>query len=374
MNIVIIIASYNERKTIGKLIDLLAEEFKKISNHNFKILVVDGNSPDGTGSVVLEKAKKYDFVYLLTEKEKAGLGAAYIYGFKHALKEFNPDVLFEMDADLQHSPSDLPKFIKKIENGFDYVLGSRFVRGGSIPQDWGIHRKFMSFFGNITAKMLLGIYSINDFTTGYKASRVKGFVDTMDLDNVLSKGFAYKLDWLFRMHKMGAKISEVPITFNARTEGSSKMQKNNPFDSLRVVLTLRFRESQSFIKFGIVGLVGFIVDAGLFNILRISLLESKIAALFSGGLAMITTFILNNAWSFGDRKITDSVEKAKSFVFYVISSTIPILVRSKLVGYATHWFGDTVFVSNTAFLIGITFGLVWNYVIYSRIIWNKDSK
>jgi dolichol-phosphate mannosyltransferase len=259
--------------------------------------------------------------------------------------------------------------VREVENGNDYVIGSRFTRGGSIPKEWQFRRKLLSFGGNLFSKIVLGIFNVNDFTSGYKASRVSGFVDKLDLENILSDGFAYKIDLLFKMHRLGAKIKEVPIKFGLRDRGDSKMEKNNFIDSIRVVLTLRFNENKNLFKFLAVGLIGLAVDTGLFNLLRIALVPSGLCALISGAIAMITTFMLNNHWSFKERKLEGLKTKIVSLVVYVVSSSVPILVRSKLVDFATLSYGDTFLVSNIAFFIGITFGLVWNFTVYSKIIW-----
>ena len=371
MKVVIIVPTYNEKENIGRFIDALLDLFDKNPQYECHILIVDGNSPDGTAVVVRQKASQHPFVHLLMEKKKVGLGAAYIYGFKYAVKTFNPDVLVEMDADFQHNPSDVPRLLAEIGNGYDYVIGSRFINGGGIPQGWSFYRKFLSIGGNLFSKVILGITSVNDFTSGFKAARVRGFVDKIDLDSVLSGGFAYKIDLLYKMFKLGARIKEVPIKFGVRDRGDSKMEKSNFVDSLRVVLLLRLNENKSFFKFCIVGFVGLFVDAGLFNILRLTLMVSRLAALTSGFIAMLTTFVLNNYWSFGKRKIEGAVSKVIGFVMYIVLSAIPIVIRSKLVGIATHLLGDTFLVSNTAFFIGIVFGLVWNFTVYSKMIWRK---
>lgn len=375
MKIVVVIPTYNEAKNIGRLIDALSVEFKNIPNHEMHILVVEGNSPDGTAQIVRDKAVEFPFVHLLMEEKKAGLGAAYVYGFRHAMNDLKADVVVEMDADFQHDPKELPTLIKEIDNGYDYVIGSRYIKGGSIPEDWGLMRKLFSIFGNLTSKIILGIRGVNDFTTGYKVSRVKGFVDTIDLDNILSKGFAYKMDLLYKMHKAGAKIKEVPIQFQTRNEGDSKMEKNNPMDSLRVVIKLRLndKDTQKFLKFCVVGLIGLITDAGLANIFRITILSSKNAPLVSGLIAMLVTFLLNNFWSFNETKIEGTSKKISYFIIYCISSYIPILFRSFLVGFAVSSFGNTFIVFNTAFFIGIFIGLVWNFTVYSKLIWRKKN-
>ncbi len=375
MKIVVVIPTYNEADNIGRLIDALDIEFKKIPSHSMKLLVVEGNSPDGTADIVREKMKKYNFVYLLMEEKKAGLGAAYVYGFRFAMKELRADVLVEMDADFQHDPKELKNLIKEIDNGYDYVIGSRFVKGGSIPKEWEFKRKMFSKLGNTVSKIILGIHGVNDFTTGYKVSRVKGFVDSIDLDNILSKGFAYKMDLLYKMHKAGAKIKEVPIQFGIRDEGSSKMEKNNLKDSLRVVLSLRLKEeaTQKFLKFCAVGFIGLFVDSGLFNLLRLLIKNSRTSSLISGFIAMITTFLLNNFWSFKKNKIEGTKNRVLSFVIYIVSSYFPIFLRSHLIKFSITKFGDTFFISNTAFFIGIVFGLFWNFVVYSKIIWKGKN-
>ncbi len=373
MKIVIVIPTYNEAENIGRLIETLSQEFKVDSTNEYHILVVDGNSPDETAAVVEEKSGKYNFVHLLMEEKKAGLGAAYTYGFKYAMKEMSPDVLVEMDADFQHDPKDVVRLVRGISDGYDYVIGSRFTKGGSIPKEWGVYRKFWSVGGNLFSKIVLGIFNVNDFTTGYKASRVKGFVDKIDLDNILSRGFAYKIDLLFKMHKLGARIKEIPIKFGVRDYGNSKMDKNNPMDSLRVVLSLRFNENRNFFKFLVVGLIGLAVDTGIFNLLRVSLFNSNTSALISGALAMITTFVLNNYWSFKEKKLEGTGKKLISLVVYVVSSSIPIFIRSKLVYFANKFYGDTFLVSNLAFFIGIVFGLIWNFTVYSKLIWKGKN-
>lgn len=372
MKIVVVIPTYNEADNIGKLIPSLISEFKKLPQHECLILVVDGNSPDGTGKIVTSFSDKFPFVHLLLEKEKKGLGGAYIEAFRYAIKNFDADVLVEMDADFQHDPKDVVRLIEKIDEGYDYVIGSRFAKGGSLPKEWEFYRKFLSFGGSLFSKFVLWIFDVNDFTSGFKASRVKGFVDKINLESIRSHGFAYKLDLLYKMHKVGAKFAEVPIKFGLRDRGDSKMEKNNFLDSLRVVLTIRVQENLSFFKFAVVGVVGVISDTTLFNIFRL-FLTGDISSLISGLISMTVTFILNNNWSFGDNKLSSKKDLLKNAPVYYISSTIPILFRSWLISYANNTFGNTFLVSNIAFVLGIIVGLIWNFTVYSRIIWKKRN-
>jgi dolichol-phosphate mannosyltransferase len=373
MRIVIVIPTYNEAENIGRMIDVLEDVFSRDPGHDYNILVVEGNSPDGTADIVREKMETKPFVHLLMEQKKAGLGAAYAYGFKYAEKELHADVLVEMDADFQHDPYDVPRLVAEIDNGYDYVIGSRFIKGGSIPERWGLYRKFLSVGGSLFTKVVLWIFNVNDFTSGFKASRVKGFADKLDLDNILSGGFAYKIDLLYKMYKLGAKIKEIPIKFGLRDRGDSKMERNNFRDSLRVVLTLRYNQNKEFFKFAVVGVAGVVTDAGFFNILRVVLNDPRTAALISGPMAVITTYTLNNYWSFKGRDVQGTGRKILGFVIYFASSYVPIFVRSQLVGFAVSRFGNTFIVSNTAFFIGVVIGLIWNFTVYSKIIWRKKN-
>ncbi len=373
MKVVVVIPTYNERENIKLLVPALVGEFSQFPHHQLHILVVDGNSPDGTGEQVLEFRQKNPNIHLLKEKEKAGLGSAYIYGFKHAMEKLQAGVVVEMDADFQHDPKDFTKLLKAFDQGYDYVIGSRYIKGGSIPKEWAFYRKLLSLGGSLFSKIVLGIFNVNDFTTGFKVSRVDGFLKKINLEDVNSSGFAYKIDLLFKMHNLGAKIKEVPIKFGLRDRGDSKMEKDNMLDSLRVVLLLRYQQSKSFFKFIIVGFTGLFVDSALFSIFRITSLGSTMASVLSGFLGMVTTFTLNNYWSFNERKLAGVKKKATSFVVYFISSYIPIIFRSWLINFSVNRFGDTAPVAYSAFFIGILVGLIWNYTVYSRVIWKKSN-
>lgn len=237
--VVIIIPTYNERENTVRMIDALAQVMPRVKGHAVLVLYVDGNSPDGTADVVREGQKIYPWLHLLMEKEKGGLGAAYAFGMKHAMKDLNADYMMEFDADLQHDPNDIPRLIAEIDNGYDYILGSRYVKGGGVSDGWGFKRKFISVAGNMFARCVLGIWGIKDVTGGFKLSRVKGFMDSFDFSKLLSKSFAYKIHLLFYMYKKGAKVKEVPYIFQPRATGQSKIPSNEIKETLRVVFALR---------------------------------------------------------------------------------------------------------------------------------------
>ncbi len=237
--IVIAMPTFNEAENIGRMIDILVKEvFPKVKNHQMMLLVFDDTSPDGTWKIVQEKQKKYKNVYLSLAREKKGLGAGYARAFHYALDRLHADAVMEMDADFQHDPNDIPRFVTEFDQGYDYILGSRYVSGGSIPRQWGLERKFLSIVGNLVYQVGLLMFDIHDFTTGFRLARVKGFLDSINFEKVFSKSFAYKTRLLYEMKKRGAKIKEIPIKFGLRQTGDSKMTTNTFTESLRVIVTI----------------------------------------------------------------------------------------------------------------------------------------
>lgn len=238
MNIVIVMPTFNEAENIGRMVDALAGGvFPKVKNHRLLLLVVDDKSPDGTGRIVREKMKKYKNIYLL-EGEKQGLGAAYTRGFRYAVDNLKADGIMEMDADFQHDPADVPRFVAEFDRGYDYVIGSRYIPGGSIPKDWGAKRVFLSTGGNFFFRVTLLMWGIHDFTTGYRLARVRGFLNQMDFGKVFSRSYAYKVRLLYEMIKRGAKVKEIPIRFLSREKGWSKMDAEDFFESLKVIAVI----------------------------------------------------------------------------------------------------------------------------------------
>jgi dolichol-phosphate mannosyltransferase len=249
MKISVIIPTYNEEENIKILVPLLQQKFTLFPDYDFKILFVDGNSTDETVSSIKKLQKEYQNIEIILEKEKSGLGGAYIKGYKYSIDELKADYVVEMDADLQHNPDDFPKLIEKIKDDYDLVIGSRYVKGGSVPKEWALYRKFISYFGSLFARIVLRIFKVKDFTSGFRLTKVKGILDQIDFSKIKSKGFAYKMDMLVRIYDMKAKITEVPIAFGLRDRGSSKMEQKNFSDSLMVVLNFAKERNKNFIKF-----------------------------------------------------------------------------------------------------------------------------
>ena len=205
-------------------------------------LVVDDSSPDGTADVVRTYIKNDKNVHLLFRTEKQGLGAAYIAGMKYAIEHLGPDVIFEMDADLSHDPAEISSLMRSIKEGSDFAIGSRYIKGGSIPKNWGFHRMMISKSANIYTRMMLGIKTVNDCTGGFRAIRTSVF-DKVDLDKLNVKGYAFQISLLYAAYKSGMIITEVPIHFAERNAGKSKIQLSDMIELGLMVPKLRFSMS-----------------------------------------------------------------------------------------------------------------------------------
>lgn len=390
---VIVIPTYNEADNIGKMIEYLnTKTFPSLPQKwNMKILVVDGNSPDGTGKVVKEKSYKYSNTVLYTETSKDGIGAAYLKGFKYAMEVLKADYVFEFDGDFQHPPETIPVMLEAMDEGYDYVIGSRKIKGGSNPKGWGFKRVFFSEFGGFTARFIMffpfkNFFKVTDPTTGLKVTRVKGFVDKMNMDyknHLLTKSFGYKLQLLFETLKMGAKFKEIPLEFHVRNAGESKIESKTAKDILIVALKLRWFDefTQKFLKFGIVGGFGFIVNIVGGKIFKTALtpviptvsILNGVANTLAAELSIISNFTWNNIWTFSDEKITSPKQIFTKFLTFNASSAITGLVIPFIViALLTSFFGDHFLMYQVIAIFGLTIPLNW--IVYNKIIWKKSKQ
>lgn len=232
MKPLIVIPTINEKENIEELIPQILS-----LKENFEILVVDDGSTDGTQEVVKEFSAKSSRVHLLERKGKKGLGRAYIDGFKWALKR-DYDPIFEMDADLSHSPEFLPKFLEKI-NEYDVVIGSRYYQGKISVVNWDLKRILLSLAASFYAKIITGV-PVSDATTGFKCFRRK-VLEKIDLDRVLSEGYSFQIEMNWRAWKAGFKIGEIPIIFYERKHGQSKLSTKIIWEGLWLLWRIRFK-------------------------------------------------------------------------------------------------------------------------------------
>lgn len=235
MRTLVITPTYNEKENLP----VLAERIFALKIPNLTLIVVDDNSPDGTGRVAEELAKKYP-ARVIHRPGKQGLGTAYAAAFKEILNiTSSQDVnIVQMDADLSHDPAVIPAMLEKIKN-CDVILGSRYVKGGKI-ENWDFLRRMVSWFGNLYARIILGV-PYRDLTGGYKCWR-REVLEKLDSDSLSSLGYNFQIETTYRAHKLGYKICETPITFRERKTGVSKFNFGIMLEAFWKVLRLRFKK------------------------------------------------------------------------------------------------------------------------------------
>lgn len=244
--ITIILPTYNEKENICEMIDTLERDiFPQIKNYIMNILVVDDNSPDGTTQLVQNYMKKYSNLDI-TVDEKKGLGIAYKRGVEYAVYNMNADLVIKMDSDFQHNPKYIIDLIMKHDEGYNYVIGSRFCKGGSSSKDLGLFRRFLSKYGGLVTRIILFYPKINiisDVSSGLTLANVKNVLSKIDFSKV-SSGFYYTTQMLYQVVKMDVKIGEIPISFDIRTRGKTKMPLSNIPKTLITMIALRLSSNR----------------------------------------------------------------------------------------------------------------------------------
>lgn len=239
MKVLVVVPTYNERENIQELIKIIKEVRRKLREEDILLdmLVVDDNSPDGTAEVI--KSSKEEFIHLIINENKKGLGKAYRKGFKWAL-ENGYDVVISMDADLSHDPNDIPRFIKEIKNGeADIVVGSRYLNGIRIL-NWDLKRLILSVMGNKYAQIVTGMH-ITDLTGGFNAYKTS-VLKEIKPEEIESEGYAFQIEMKFRAFAKGFKIKEIPIIFKERERGVSKLNQKIIWEALYRCLELRIKK------------------------------------------------------------------------------------------------------------------------------------
>jgi dolichol-phosphate mannosyltransferase len=228
--ICVCLPTYNERENLGPMVDRLGT----VLAGDGIVLVIDDSSPDGTGELAEGLAGEQSWVHVLHRARKEGLGPAYLDGFRRAL-ELGADLILEMDCDFSHDPADVPRLVAAAHNA-DVVLGSRYVPGGG-TRNWGLLRRLISRGGSLYAQLLLSV-PIRDLTGGFKCYR-RAVLETIDLDAIDSKGYAFQIETTYRALRAGFRVVEVPIVFTDREVGGSKMSKAIVLEAVWKVPSLR---------------------------------------------------------------------------------------------------------------------------------------
>src|SRR5258708_3856143 len=372
MKVVIVMPAWNEAGNIKEMIDvLLHDEFPKISA-DVELLIVDNHSTDGMTKIVESAAKKSKKIHIIQQTNK-GLGWAYVTGMKYAMDTLHADAILEMDADFQHPPRFVKPMVEAYLSGGDYVIGSRYIKGGSVPSEWAMSRKLVSFFGNLFIRMCLLNFKIHDLTTGFRLSRVKGVLDKIDLENLMELNrFAYKVDLLYQSLKNSKKTVEVPLEFASRTKEKSKFNYKEMISTFKVAIILGIKDKQKFIKFAVVGFIGFIVNFIALRAFRGAGLPEIVSWALSTELAITSNFTLNNLWTFRSEKINGITKLIAKFLQFNLTSGGALIIQS-----IAGPIGVALFGANYDFLVlgfAVAFlVLPYNYFMYNKFIWNKSK-
>jgi dolichol-phosphate mannosyltransferase len=229
----VVIPTYNEAANIRTVINRILE----IGDAAIEILIVDDNSPDGTGELVASWAEQEPRLHLMRRPYKLGLGTAYVAGFRYALQN-DYDVIIEMDADLSHNPADLPRLLEKIDD-YDLVIGSRYLKESGVV-NWPLSRLMLSQFANWYTRAITRM-PIHDCTSGFKCIRSR-VLQNVHLDHIVSSGYAFQIELHYKIWRKGSRICEIPIVFTERQQGKSKMSRKVQLEAATLVWRLKLKD------------------------------------------------------------------------------------------------------------------------------------
>lgn len=393
MKIVVVVApTYNEKGSVEKAIKQIAGQNGKIPGYEIHVLVVDSNSPDGTGEIAKKLVSKNPNVHFLDVKER-GLGLAIIKGYEYALKNLDADVLMQIDADLQHDPNDIPKFLKKIDEGYDYIQGSRLIKGGK--NDIAPIRQLFTLSSDLFLRIFTGIWQITDFTPSFKAYTKELYL-RMDWGAVPWHGTTFLIQpaAVVEAYRANAKMTEVPIIFRRRGADRSKNEVANyiidilgyglevGLSRMGIKLPVLYwaRRSKTFIKFGTVGFIGTMVDFLCYKlfIAYFGFLPPR-AKLISTSIAVQNNFFFNNIWTFKKRKTKNAIW-SRWLLFNLVSSGgvaisygIVYLLHN-IYGDGYWWFGNFhVAYNNAYFFATIPPVMTWNFLMNHLFTWKHED-
>lgn len=363
---VAILPTYNEAGNIEPLVKRIEEVNKKLENWDIEVLIVDSFSTDKTAKIVKDLQKKINTLHII-EVPKEGLGKAYLRGFNFAINKFNPYLIIQMDGDGQHDPDKIPAFLEEIQKGADFVVGTRYSKGGSIPKNWGLHRKILSIGANLSIRLGFMKPKITEWTNGYRA--IKTWIIRGSLDHIKNySGYVFQVAMIDYALKNNAKMSEIPVNFKERRFGISKINALQ-YSSQTILYVLTH---SSFVKFVIVGLFGFGIDFGI-SYLGIDMFHKPvwIITLLSTESAIISNFFLNNFWAFSHKKIERS---SNSFLFaflkFNLVSSGSIAIQTIGMQILVGLLGRNLWYLYKIGIIAIVI-IPYSYILYNKFIWKS---
>lgn len=370
MRVIHLLSTYNEKENIGPMIEYLEKQAEKLPRFEIVILVVDSHSPDGTGKIVQEMAKTRDNLFLL--ETPRGLGISLIKGYQYAMEKLGADIVIPNDCDFQWHPKYIPAMLEKIKEGFDVVVPSRHVPGGK--DNFSGFRKLTHFISNTLINYWWGgIREVKDLAGNFKAIRVKGVLEKVNLDKLNIKGFVIQPTMIYELSKTGARFCEIPVVYGERRAGETKIGLNLQFikDVLETVIhatKIRVERSQRFFKFATVGFIGYIINAtGLEIFYRLGVPVGFAAAL-AAEFSIISNYTLNNFWTFAEKKFTQPLKFFWKLLQFNFTSLGAIVIQGVVVGGLAYFFGDAWRQIYLVIAIGF-FVIPYNYTMYNLFIW-----
>jgi len=387
----VVIPTYNEKENIEKTISEVTKVLEQVKTSDFGILIVDDSSPDGTADIVKKIIKTNPLVTLHVRTKKEGLGAAYLDGIDFAFRNLGAEAVIQFDGDLSHPPEKLPEFIKKLEQGYDIVIGTRYRKGGSIPSNWGPHRKLLSFCGNLFVKIMFFESRVTDWTAGFKGIKKEMFYSCKDKVKDMS-GYTFQAAFTKATIDSGASIIEIPYHFVDRVYGKSKMGMDYFKDMLHFVIKTKIAETlkSRFGKVFIAGGIGMLFQLSTYaliirdlivkkNVLNLSqhlnlfgfdvFLPLTIATLLAIELGILATFIINNKWAFNDNSKNNPISLVKGLLKVNMVASGAIVIQLSIVAIGEMIFGSTLLIDLIFQGFGVLIGLIWNFYFYKKFVW-----
>ena len=362
MKVVVVIPTYNERKNLGPLLEALQEQFAGM-DRDMHVLVVDDDSPDGTAQVVKEAQRSWGNVHLLTG-ERRGLGVAYARGIRYALDELAADAVVQMDADFSHNPADVPRLVAALDSGADFVIGSRYVKGGHASAEWGTVRRGISSMANLGARFIAGLYRVHDCTNGFRAIK-SGVLRGVDLGAALPRGYAILTYLLYQAVSSGARVREVPVTFSKRAEGESKLRLGDALEFFANTWWIRYDRRDRFYRLAAGGLSGIAANVAAIVVLReLWGLPAIAASALAIEISVAYSFAWRHFWSLATGRPAPSPALWRFVRFQLASAPSSLL---SLGTFAIAWalLGLHYLVAQA---IAIVPALVWNYFVGERLL------
>ena len=359
----IVMPTIDEEQNLAILIPAIFNLQTHITNYSLHLIIIDSSSTMNTKTLVSSIQNKHPFLHYF-HFNQLGLGNAYLYGFQQAL-HLKASVVFQMDGDFQHSPSQIPKMLTLLQKGADVVIGSRLMAGAAI-KNFSLYRRFLSVFGNYLIRFLGGLYSVADCTSGYRCIKASilakcsfGFLST--------SGYAFQSSLLCELMRHTSNVIETPITFDVRQFGQSKLRFKDQWEFLLNIPKIRFQQHREWIKFCLVGGTGVVVNlASYIFFTRYFEMSAYLGSALAIELSILSNFLLNDIWTFGQSSNKNYFFK-RLCMFHIVSAL------GGLLNYGLFYlFMSFLHLSDIlSQFLGIFGGVLVNYNLNALYTWKK---